>query len=68
MAQAVRFPEVEVQLVGTDGNVFALIGTVSRELKRAGYKAEAREFVSEATSQGSYDAVLQLILRTVTVC
>jgi hypothetical protein len=47
-------------LVGTDGNVFAIIGTVSRCLRRAGKRAEAKAFVERATRATSYDAVLQM--------
>ena len=39
-----RHPEVEVQLTGEDGNVFLVLGRVSRALKRAGYEDEVREF------------------------
>lgn len=42
------------RLSGTDGNVFAIIGTVSRALKKAGQHAEAEEFKQRATS-GEYD-------------
>ena len=47
---------------GEDGNVFNLIGIVSRELKRAGEKELAKTFVNEAMSSGSYDEVLNLIM------
>jgi hypothetical protein len=46
-------------LVGTDGNVFAIIGTVSRCLKRAGQRERAKAWVAEATASTSYDEVLQ---------
>lgn len=66
MTYGVKFPEISVQLSGRDGNVFALIGAVSRALKDCGEREEAAAFVEEATSCGSYDEVLQLIQRTVT--
>ncbi len=34
---------VEVPLIGTDGNAFAIIGTVIREMKRAGVAKEIVE-------------------------
>jgi hypothetical protein len=52
----------EVQLTGTDGNVFAIIGTVSKTLKRAGLTAEAQEFTKKAFASESYDAVLRLAM------
>lgn len=58
---------IEVQLTGTDGNVFAIIGTVSRALKRAGLKDEAAEWTAGAMACGSYDDVLVLAMQTVEV-
>ena len=48
------------RLSGVDGNVFMVIGTVSRALKRAGQHDKAKEFSSKAMNSDSYDAVLQL--------
>ena len=42
---------VTVKLVGEDGNVFNIIGKVSRELKRAGFKDEAKEFQERESVQ-----------------
>lgn len=47
-------------LTGQDGNVFNVIGLVSRTLKRAGQADKAREFVDRATKSKSYDDVLAL--------
>lgn len=66
-AADIKFPHVEVQLSGTDGNAFVLIGTVRRALRRAGVPAaDIDAFANEAMS-GNYDHVLQTIMRTVTV-
>lgn len=55
-----------VKLVGTDGNAFAIIGRVSKALKRAGLRKEAEEFVKEATS-GDYNHLLQTAMKYVEV-
>jgi hypothetical protein len=47
-------------LTGQDGNVFNIIGLVSRTLKRAGQADKAREFVDRAMKSKSYDDVLAL--------
>jgi len=47
------------QLVGTDGNVFAVIARVSRCLKRSGQPDRAQEWVRDATNSHSYDEVIQ---------
>jgi hypothetical protein len=54
-----------VRLIGGDGNVFSIIGTVKRAL--ANYDFEhgtdlATEFVARAFAAGSYDEVLRLTL------
>lgn len=43
-----------------DGNVFFIIGTVSRVLKREGFRDEAKEFTDKALASHSYDEVLAL--------
>lgn len=63
----VKFPSVTVQLVGEDGNAFAIIGRVSRALRKGGATDEERkEFFDEATS-GDYDKVLQTCMQWVEV-
>src|SRR5579871_2652433 len=51
----------ELQLVGIDGNAFAIMGAVSDALRRAG-KSEARQaFLKEATA-GDYDHLLRVCM------
>ncbi len=64
---SVKYPDVKVQLSGEDGNVFAVIGRVSKALKRAGLRNEAEEFTKTAIESGSYDAVLRFCMDTVDV-
>ena len=47
-------------LIGTDGNAFAIIGKVSKTLKRAGMPEKAKEFKDRAMSASSYDEVLAM--------
>ena len=56
------------KLIGTNGNVFAIIGKVSKTLKKAGLKNKAKEFTKKALSSSSYDEVLTLCLKYVNVC
>ena len=63
----VKFPEVGVQLSGTDGNAFSIIGRVSKALKAAGKPEAAKEFSEAAMGCGSYDALLRLAMETVEV-
>jgi len=63
---AVRYPEVHVKLVGTDGNAFAVMGAVARALRGAGHGDVTEEFYAEATS-GDYDHLLATAMRWVNV-
>ena len=55
------------KLVGTDGNVFALSGRVTRALKDAGQPEQATEFSSKLVQCGSYDEALTLMMQYVEV-
>ena len=51
-----------VELVGSDGNAFAIMGKVGSALRRAGYPpAEVDKFRSEAMS-GDYDNLLRVCM------
>lgn len=63
----IRHPNITVQLTGTDGNAFAVIGKVRAALRKANVPAaEIEEFTTEATS-GDYDNVLVTAMRWVHV-
>lgn len=55
------------KLVGNDGNVFGIIGNVSKTLKRAGMADKASEFTNKAFNAGSYNEVLRLCMEYVEV-
>lgn len=63
----VKYPEVEVKLVGEDGNAFAILARVRAALSRHGVAPDETDaFVHEAT-QGDYDDLLKTVMRWVTV-
>ena len=63
----IKYPEVEVPLVGEDGNAFAILGRVSSALRRAGVDKEERDaYYAEATS-GDYDHLLRVTMNWVKV-
>jgi hypothetical protein len=54
-----KYPDVTVELTGSDGNAFAIMGKVSKALRRAGIpQDELAAFTAECTS-GDYDHLLQ---------
>ena len=61
-----RKTDVVVTLVGEDGNAFAVLGKVSKALKRAGHGDLVEEFMEEAQS-GDYDHLLATCMRYVHV-
>jgi hypothetical protein len=54
----IRFPDVHVQLTGTDGNTFFLMGRVAQALKRAGHADAVDKFIEAVTSSQSYEEAL----------
>lgn len=62
-----KYPNITVQLSGHDGYAFAILGTVTEAMRRAGVSEEERTaFYNEATS-GDYDHLLQTAMETVNV-
>jgi hypothetical protein len=62
-----RYPNIEVELLGQDGNAFAILGKVNRELKKNKVAdSEIKEFHAQATS-GDYDNLLATVMTWVTV-
>lgn len=65
MQTTVKYPEVNVSLVGEDGNAFAILGRVQKALRRAGVpKEELDAYFAEATS-GDYDHLLRVTMEWV---
>ena len=65
--QSIRYPAVQVSLIGRDSNALAVVAAVSRALEQAGVRQEEiTNFYDEALS-GDYNTVLQTALRWITV-
>jgi hypothetical protein len=62
-----KYPEIEVQILGRDGNAFAIMGAVSNALRKAGVsKDEIKEYTGESMS-GDYENLLRTAMRWVSV-
>jgi hypothetical protein len=60
-----RYPDIQVQLSGEDGNAFAILGRTTGALRQAGLaQEEIDDYFAEATS-GDYDHLLQTTMRWV---
>lgn len=60
----IKHPEITVKLIGNDGDPFAIMGAVSKALRRAGI--DPTPYVNEAMS-GDYDHLLPTTRSWVTV-
>lgn len=55
------------RLSSTDGNVYAIIGNVSRTLRKSGQRDKAKEWERRAMDSHSYQAVIALAFEYVDV-
>lgn len=60
--------KIRVKLTGEDGNIFSIMGRVSRELKRNGQSSEAEEMCKRITHSHSYEEALSIVMEYVDVC
>jgi len=62
----IKYPHISVQLVGEDGNAFAILGRVSKAMRRGKCTAaQVDAFLAEATT-GDYNHLLRTTMNTVT--
>ncbi|NLS80141.1 MAG: hypothetical protein GXY76_23115 [Chloroflexi bacterium] len=62
-----KYPQVKVKLVGEDGNAFAILGRVTKALRKGGVsREEVDAFLHEAMS-GDYDHLLWTVMDWVDV-
>ena len=63
----VKFPDVNIELIGQDGNAMSIIGRVLKALRKGGATDdEQKEYLDEAMS-GDYNNVIQTTMRWVNV-
>jgi hypothetical protein len=63
----IRYPNIKVDLVGQDGNAFAIMGRIARELRRAGVSEEEVALYLKESRSGDYDHLLQTAMNWVEV-
>ena len=64
---SVKYPEIEVQLSGNDGNAFAIMGAVQRALRRAEIPQHEIEQYLNQSMNGDYDNLLRVAMNWVKV-
>jgi hypothetical protein len=63
----IKYPEIEVQLTGEDGNAFAVMGAVSKALRRNDVPRVDIDAYLEESRTGDYNNLLRVACRWVTV-
>ena len=64
---SIKYPGIEVQLIGEDGNALFIVGRVIRAMKHEGVPMEVlNKFRAEALS-GDYNHVLNTVQKYVTI-
>lgn len=59
--------DIDVELIGNDGNAFSIMGAVQKSLRRAGAsREELDQYFAEATA-GDYDELLATTSRWVNI-
>lgn len=59
--------KLKVKLIGTDGNAIAIIGKVSREMKKAGFDKETIHKYTKEAMSGNYNHLLQVTMKWVDI-
>lgn len=62
-----KYPDIEVVLVGTDGNAFAILGKVSKALRKANVSKEDIDMFMKEAMSSDYDHLLQTCMKWVSV-
>lgn len=56
-------PEINIPMVGEDGNAFSILGRVKRIMRRAGLEDTEWEAFHEEATSGDYDNLLVTVVR-----
>lgn len=64
----VKYPDIEVELIGHDGNAFAIMGAVTSALRKAGISSDEISKYREEAMSGDYEHLLWVTADWVSVC
>jgi len=63
-----KFPDVNVELIGHDGNAYSVLGRVARALEAGGASREDIDLFYDDATSGDYDHLLSTCREYVNVC
>ena len=55
--------KIKLNLVGLDGNAFALMGAFQRQARKEGWTPDEIDAVLEECREGNYDHLLQTLIK-----
>ncbi len=64
---SVKYPDIEVQLSGEDGNPMMIVSRVGSAMRRAGIPEDERKAFAKEALSGDYDHVIQTAMAWVNV-
>lgn len=64
---APKYPDIEVRLVGEDGNAVAIMGRVSNAMRKAGVSQEEINAYLDESMSGNYDNLIATAVKWVSV-
>lgn len=67
MSNTPKYPNVHVELIGQDGNAFAILGRVTQAMRRSGVSEEEQKAFSDEATSGDYDHLLRTVTKWVSV-
>ena len=59
--------DIEVELIGNDGNAFSIMGAVTKAMQRAGVSREEQDEYFKQATAGDYDQLLVTTMEWVEV-
>lgn len=62
-----KYPQISVDMVGQDGNAFAIMGRVTKAMRRAGLGNDIQQAFRDEAMSGDYDNLLRVVMNTVNV-
>jgi len=62
-----KYNNIQVQLIGNDGNAFAIMGSVSKALREANIEEEEIKLFYKEAMSGDYDNVIRTAKKWVIV-
>ena len=62
-----KYPDIEVELTGHDGNAMSIIGAVRMAMARAGLSSHEQEKFTEQAMGGDYNNVIATAMKWVNV-